>query len=45
MFIFAYISLDVPRTVPQAGVALLCAVGQAMGGHKFYVKELLHAVY
>lgn len=35
VFVFAYLSLDIPATVPRIGVALLCALGEALGGKTF----------
>lgn len=35
VFVFAYISLDIPSAIPRVGVALLCAIGEAVGGKTF----------
>jgi hypothetical protein len=35
VFIFAYLSLDIPHVLSRLGVALLCAVGEAVGGKTY----------
>ena len=35
VFLFAFLSLDIPSVLPRLGVALLCAVGEALGGKTF----------
>jgi hypothetical protein len=35
VFLFAYLSLDIPSVIPRLGVALLCALAEAVGGKTF----------
>lgn len=35
VFVFAYVSLDIPSAGPRLGVALLCALCEAVGGKTF----------